>query len=360
MKPSQVFVSYSSKDRKAAYEICAFLEKCGFGCWIAPRDSRPGEDYAEGIINAIEKAQLLVILLSANANFSFHVKNEVERAVSKRKPIVTLRIEDVQPSKALELFVSSYHWIDIFVPPREEKLHQLEQAVQCVCCAEPEAAVFPGPGSGKAKQTGIKIKSSLIFAITVIFLLIGAGIKAGLDKKTPARAAVSDSRSLNEDKPDLKKEIVAVNVNVEPKERVDPVSRVVEKSPQEEAAVTQLIQQLKDEDWSTRKAAACALGEIKDPRAVEPLIALLKDKYWSVQKAAVYALGEIKDPRAVEPLIALLKDKDWLVREAAACALGEIRDVQAVPALMVVLNSDTDKDVRMSATGALRKIKEEK
>ncbi len=358
MKPKQVFVSYSSKDRKIAYEICAFLEERGFGCWIAPRDSRPGEDYAEGIINAIEKAQLMIILLSANANLSFHVKNEVERAVSKRKPIVTLRIEDVQPSKSLELFVSSYHWIDIFVPPREEKFRQLEHAVKSICCAGPEAVALPESDSEKAKQTGIKIKSSLVLAIVIIFLLIGLGLKIGLDKKTPVRVVVSDFRNLDENKPDLKKEIVTVNV--EPKDKVNPTSQAVKKSPQNEVAVTELIQQLKDDDWSTRKVAAYALGEIKDPRAVEPLIALLKDKYWSVQKAAAYALGESKDPRAVEPLIALLKDKDWLVREAAAFSLGEIRDARAVSALMAALSSDTDRDLRMIAAEALRKIKEER
>jgi hypothetical protein len=36
----------------------------------------------------------------------------VERAVSKRKPVFPIRIEEIVPSPSLELFVSATHWID--------------------------------------------------------------------------------------------------------------------------------------------------------------------------------------------------------------------------------------------------------
>jgi len=42
--------------------------------------------------------------------------------------------------------------------------------------------------------------------------------------------------------------------------------------------VDKLINQLKDENWSVRIAAAKALVKIGDSRAVKPLIAVLKDK----------------------------------------------------------------------------------
>ena len=43
-------------------------------CWIAPRDAGVG-DYGEAIVDAIKDASLIVILLSAAANESVHVKN---------------------------------------------------------------------------------------------------------------------------------------------------------------------------------------------------------------------------------------------------------------------------------------------
>src|SRR6516164_1457374 len=101
---STAFISYASGDEAIADKICAYLEGNGTSCWIASRDVRPGTDYAAEIIGAIETCAVMVLLLSDKANTSAFVKREVERAVSKGKPIFSVRIEDVKPSKALELF----------------------------------------------------------------------------------------------------------------------------------------------------------------------------------------------------------------------------------------------------------------
>ena len=42
------------------------------------------------------------------------VAREIERAVSKKKPIFTIRVEAVEPSPSLELFISGTQWIDAF------------------------------------------------------------------------------------------------------------------------------------------------------------------------------------------------------------------------------------------------------
>src|SRR5271157_1866239 len=97
------FLCYSNQDKCIADAMCHYLEQRGLRCWIAPRDVRPGEDYAAEIIEAITDSRALVIIFSANANASKHVKNEVERAVSHGTIVVPFRTEAVQPSKAMEL-----------------------------------------------------------------------------------------------------------------------------------------------------------------------------------------------------------------------------------------------------------------
>jgi hypothetical protein len=52
------------------------------------------------------------------SNHSAQVRREVERAVHKQVQILPFRIEDVLPSKSLEYFLSSQHWMDAFPPPR--------------------------------------------------------------------------------------------------------------------------------------------------------------------------------------------------------------------------------------------------
>lgn len=110
--PSSVFISYATPDRDRAFEICRHLEALGHPCWIAPRDIRSGHDYGEEIIRGIERSRSFVLILSAAANNSVYVKREVERAVSKAKPVFPVRVEDVPPSPALEFHLASLHYLD--------------------------------------------------------------------------------------------------------------------------------------------------------------------------------------------------------------------------------------------------------
>jgi hypothetical protein len=124
------FISYSSLDRTVADAAVSVLEQRRIRCWIAPRDVTPGLDWSEEIVEAIERATVMVLILSANANDSPQIKREVERAVHRGIPIIPFRIEDVPLSKALEFFISSPHWLDAITPPLEEHLQYLADTVQ--------------------------------------------------------------------------------------------------------------------------------------------------------------------------------------------------------------------------------------
>jgi len=125
-----VFISYAIADKLTADAACAALESAGIRCWIAPRDVLPGMDYAEAIIEAIEKCRAMLLIFSSNANRSNQVKREVERAVHHGIPIIPFRIEDVPPARALEYYISSPHWLDALTPPLEQHLKQLTSTIQ--------------------------------------------------------------------------------------------------------------------------------------------------------------------------------------------------------------------------------------
>jgi TIR domain len=116
------FISHASEDAAIAATITDYLEKNGVSCWIAPRDLTPGRDYSSEIVDGIESSAVFVLVLSENANESIFVKREVERAVSKGKPVFPIRVREVMPSRSLELFISSAHWIDAWKPPMEKYL----------------------------------------------------------------------------------------------------------------------------------------------------------------------------------------------------------------------------------------------
>jgi hypothetical protein len=120
-----VFVSYSLPDRDCAFELVARLEARALSVWIAPRDVSPAADWAEEIMDAIYSARLMVLVFSSQSNCSPQVRREVERAVHKQLPVLPFRLEDIVPSKSLEYFLSSQHWLDGFPPPREPHYERL-------------------------------------------------------------------------------------------------------------------------------------------------------------------------------------------------------------------------------------------
>jgi hypothetical protein len=132
-----VFLSYSTKDKKAAESVCTALERRGVGVWMAPRDIPPGSRYAASIVEAIDSARVLVLVFSAAANDSQDIEREVQRADSKRLRIVPFRLEDVEPKASLAYFLPSRQYLDAFMPPMEARYDELSGVVRSIAPAQP-------------------------------------------------------------------------------------------------------------------------------------------------------------------------------------------------------------------------------
>ena len=135
-----VFISYSNKDKPTADAVCAALEANGIRCWIAPRDILPGSDWGEAIIDAIHGCRAMLLIFSSNSNSSAQIKREVERSVNAGIPVVPFRIEDVMPSKTLEYFISTQHWLDALTPPMEQHLHYLVNTMRAILAQKPDGS----------------------------------------------------------------------------------------------------------------------------------------------------------------------------------------------------------------------------
>ncbi len=109
---SHVFVSHASEDSATAKTLVVQIESSGIPCWFAVRDITPGAIYAEAIVEAVDQSFALLLLHSSNANHSPHVVREVERAVSKGRPVITLKIDTIPLAKALEYLISASQWLD--------------------------------------------------------------------------------------------------------------------------------------------------------------------------------------------------------------------------------------------------------
>jgi non-specific serine/threonine protein kinase len=149
--PYDVFISYSSANSAEAQAICVALEAAGLTCWIAPRNIVSGEDWATSIINGINSCRIMLVIFSEHSNTSLQVGNEVERAIHKRLPVITVRLQDLALTPHLEYFLSSRHWFEAHVPPFEQHLSRLVPTVQQALTTNSEGSGSPAP---RQEQTG--------------------------------------------------------------------------------------------------------------------------------------------------------------------------------------------------------------
>jgi ABC-type amino acid transport substrate-binding protein len=139
--PYDAFISYCSEDKKVADAVCGTLEANKIRCWIAPRDVLPGRTWGSAIVDAIGDSAVMVVIFSQHSNGSPQVMREIERAVNKGVTIIPFRVEDVVPSKDLEYFISSCHWLDAMNPPLEQHIGELADAILAL---QRRGAALPG------------------------------------------------------------------------------------------------------------------------------------------------------------------------------------------------------------------------
>lgn len=121
-KAPLAFISYSSKDKNVADNLCNKLEGWGIRVWYAPRNVVG--PYASAIMKGIKEADYFIVIVSHNSLASQHVLNEIDNAHSrlpdlKFKP---LRLEDMALTPEFSYYLSRQHWLDATVPPLEARL----------------------------------------------------------------------------------------------------------------------------------------------------------------------------------------------------------------------------------------------
>ncbi|MHB8723571.1 MAG: TIR domain-containing protein [Steroidobacteraceae bacterium] len=168
-----VFISCASQDAAVATTVVEALERSGVACWIAPRDVTPGAFYADEIVHAIDAAKAAVLILSRNAADSQHVLREVERAASKRHPVVSLRVDQAPLPAGLEYFLNTSQWLDASGVDIARSMPKLIAAVRAAIQAPvvtPDAAPTPrapapSPSARPPRRTAIIVASLIGLAI---------------------------------------------------------------------------------------------------------------------------------------------------------------------------------------------------
>ena len=110
----QVFISYPSPSKAAAFEIMEYLEKNGVDCFIAPRDIEGGKTYASALMAALEECGLVILIASSAINESEHVLNEVDVVINKKKALLPVFIENFEMKDEYRYYLGRKQWVTAY------------------------------------------------------------------------------------------------------------------------------------------------------------------------------------------------------------------------------------------------------
>jgi WD40 repeat protein len=107
---TQVFISYSRKDKPAAVRLVSELEKCELEAWIDWEDIPPTADWMEEIQRGIASADAFLFLLSPDSIKSEICRAECDQAVQNGKRLIPVVVRDVDANQ-VHPALAKINWI---------------------------------------------------------------------------------------------------------------------------------------------------------------------------------------------------------------------------------------------------------
>lgn len=144
--PRDVFVSHSHEDHAFARRVCDHIERDGFSCWIAPRDT-PAGHFAGAIAREIRMCRVMVVVISRHSIASAHVMSEVAQAFKGMRTILPVRLDATPLSDDLEHYLVNAHQIE---PGLEGEPGMFEELILKLRQSLSETPVGPRTRTGPA------------------------------------------------------------------------------------------------------------------------------------------------------------------------------------------------------------------
>jgi hypothetical protein len=162
------FISYSRTDADFVLRLCQDLRAAGTSIWLDKLDIRPGEDWDESIARGLAECGRMVIVLSPTSVASDNVLDEVGYALSKKKPIIPILLQDCEVPYRL----SRMQYID-FRNSYDDGFKELSLAMQGSMAGPGEAVNSKGaPAQNRVAAPKSKFRASYLLACVAAVVAI--------------------------------------------------------------------------------------------------------------------------------------------------------------------------------------------
>ena len=109
----KIFRSYAREDSDSIAEIRARLEAAGHEVWVDTEAVVSGEQWRAAIVEGIDKADVVIIVLSRHSVVFGPVRTEADIASDANKPLIPVTLDGSEPTGALRFNLSGLQLIDM-------------------------------------------------------------------------------------------------------------------------------------------------------------------------------------------------------------------------------------------------------
>ncbi|MDX2234456.1 MAG: toll/interleukin-1 receptor domain-containing protein [Hyphomonadaceae bacterium] len=131
-----LFVSYAHADNMAVVPVVEAVQAEGRSVWLDRGANgggiAAGEGWAGEIVRAIKGARGVIVMCSAQAFESDHVKREVYLADRYKKPMLPVFLEAAAPPEDFEYFFAGVQWLELHKTPESERASAIARALKAV------------------------------------------------------------------------------------------------------------------------------------------------------------------------------------------------------------------------------------
>ena len=149
-KEPYIFVSYAHKDSAAVFRLVEQLNERGYRIWY-DEGIEPGSEWPEYIANHLLGAEMVLSVLTPSAVNSVNCRREINFALSKNKPVLTIYMEDIELPVGLELQLSSQQSVLYYTYDSEERFLDKIETCQHLRPCKRAAGESGMAGSGAAE-----------------------------------------------------------------------------------------------------------------------------------------------------------------------------------------------------------------
>ena len=133
-----IFISYCHKDKAMVFPIIEQLARYGYRIWY-DEGIDPGSEWPEIIAQHLNGSTVCIAFISENSLNSHNCRREINFALLKKKPFISVVLEQVQLSLGMEMQLSATQSIFMYTLPNEAEFYKKMYEAKCLseCYAMP-------------------------------------------------------------------------------------------------------------------------------------------------------------------------------------------------------------------------------